>query len=905
MHKSKLKQVSALISLAFMALTAEAAGLGRLTAMSGLGEPLNAEIELLSLTPEEMSSLTAAVAPEEAYAAQGMEKTAVHNAIKVDVAKKADGSPYLKLTTQQPVTEPFVDMLIQVDWATGRLLREFTVLLDPPGFNNKGGQIAPAGASGKNNGVARVQEDAKTGQAESGKISKPVLEGPDEYKTKRGDTLIHIAKQMQLEGVSLEQMLVGLYQSNQGAFSNSNMNQLKVGQIIKKPAVDDVSKISQSEARQEIRVHAKDWQAYKNKLAGAVGQQAAAEGAAQQSASGKISASAEDKAAPPAQGPRDVVRLSKSEAESVKAEPDGDKATKEKLNALQDEVAAGTQRLKDANERVAALEKQIQDMQKLLEIKNQAMADMQQKAVEQTTQPPAPVPQPVELAKPEPQPPATETAKPEQPEPVAKPAPVPQPVDEPGFLPDPILLGVGGGVLALLAGGWLFYRNKRKRSLDSFEKGILTAGGLKANTVFGNTAGGTVDTGNTSFLTDFSQSTGGAIDTHDVDPIAEAEVYMAYGREAQAEEILKDAIAKDPKRYELHLKLLEIYASRNDTEAFETIAGELYSTLGPADPTWHKIAEMGRKLEPDNPLYATDSNALGAGLAAVAGSAAVMDEFDADNASAEAGLSLPLGEVDTIGAAGELEEKSDYDNSLDFDLSGFDTKVAGEIEDAAAEAGEASADFSGNLLEEGLPDIQGMDLPELSDKDVPETGDFSMDQETAAESIPSDVGYTMPDLDVSGFDAPEISAEPVSEEVEPELELPHVDEAGEIAAVSGEVLSDVAAGEPVALDFTLDIPDSKIDDIAAEVESIKHDLPEIDLSGISLDLNTISAEETPLTGLVGIEGEPENVNTKLDLVSAYLDMDDKEGARELLEEILKEGGEKQRERAQELLSRLG
>jgi Tfp pilus assembly protein FimV len=93
------------------------------------------------------------------------------------------------------------------------------------------------------------------------------------------------------------------------------------------------------------------------------------------------------------------------------------------------------------------------------------------------------------------------------------------------------------------------------------------------------------------------------IDTNDVDPIAEAEVYMAYGRDAQAEEILKDAIAKEPKRYELHLKLLEIFAARKDTGAFETLAGELYAALGATDPTWTKVAEMGRRLEPSNPLY--------------------------------------------------------------------------------------------------------------------------------------------------------------------------------------------------------------------------------------------------------------------------------------------------------------
>lgn len=923
MHNSRLKRISVLVSLAVMSLTAEAAGLGKLTAMSGLGEPLNAEIELLSVSPEEMSSLTAIIASDDTYAAQGIERPGVINAIQVSVAKKADGSPYLKLSTHQPVTDPFVDMLIQVDWSTGRLLREFTLLLDPPGFNAGSAASQPAMSSAKP-AATGSSASASQKQVRAGKIAKPVAESLGEHKTKRGDTLIKIAKEMQIEGVSLERMLVGIYQANQDAFAGNNMNQLKVGKIIRKPAAEDVSKISQSEAQQEIKVHARDWNAYKNKLAGAVSQQSSAtEEAPSQAASGKIGAPAEDKATPPAQGPRDVVKLSKGETESTKAGPVADKATGEKLNALQEEVVASTQRLKEANERVTALEKQIQDMQKLLELKSQAMAELQGKAAEQIAQPAPVAEKQPEQVKPEPQPTPQPPANVEQPKeepakPVKKPVVAqPEPVEEPSMLPDPMLLGLGGGALALLAGGWFFYRNKRKRSLDTFEKGILTAGGLKANTVFGNTAGGTVDTGNTSFLTDFSQSTGGSIDTHDVDPVAEAEVYMAYGREVQAEEILKDAIIKDPKRYELHLKLLEIYAGRNDKEAFETVAGELYATLGSADPTWHKVAEMGRKLEPDNPLYATDSTSL-AGAAAFAASASALDINTTDDLTEKAGESFPLAEVNTVTPADDLDFKPDQDNALDFDLGGFGGTSMGDDAEASEEMPGGLADFP--AADEPALEFTAGGFSELSDKSgldfsldsEPESSSLSLDasaaeepQFTADNSESSGFGYTMPSLDISGFDVPEINtAEETVEAETPVLELPGIEEtipAGE----PEEIVFDVTAAEsePSGLDFTLDIPDSKVDEIAEEVETLKQDLPDIDLSGISLDLNTVSVAE-PVSDFVGVEGEPESVNTKLDLVSAYLDMDDKEGARELLQEVLNEGGEKQRARAQEFLAKL-
>ena len=95
--------------------------------------------------------------------------------------------------------------------------------------------------------------------------------------------------------------------------------------------------------------------------------------------------------------------------------------------------------------------------------------------------------------------------------------------------------------------------------------------------MFGSTGGGVVNTGDNSLASDFSREGLGNIDTDEVDPIAEAEVYLAYGRDAQAEEILKDALKKDPQRQEIYLKLLEIHAQHNKPSAFETVAAELYS----------------------------------------------------------------------------------------------------------------------------------------------------------------------------------------------------------------------------------------------------------------------------------------------------------------------------------------
>ena len=196
-------------------------------------------------------------------------------------------------------------------------------------------------------------------------------------------------------------MLDGLYRANKEAFIKDNMNRLKVGQIMRVPAKEELQSVTQQDALQDIRMHSKDWNAYRNKLAGAVAESAPSteETASNRSSAGKISAPVEDKAAPVSSGPRDVVKLSKSELPG-KSAGTSEKDMQGKLNAMQEELTAREKSLKEANERTAMLEKQVQDMQKLLSIKSQAMTDLQKGAVAPVpaTVPPAPVAAP---AKPE------------------------------------------------------------------------------------------------------------------------------------------------------------------------------------------------------------------------------------------------------------------------------------------------------------------------------------------------------------------------------------------------------------------------------------------------------------------------------------------------------------------------
>lgn len=986
MHKSKLKQLRLAVLLAWIPLSANAAGLGKLTVNSGLGEPLNAEIELVSTTPEEMSSLSARIAPEEAYSAQGIERVGIHNAIRVEVSKRA-GTSVLKLISSQPVTDPFLDMLIQVDWATGRLVREYTVLLDPPGYSieQTNNISVPQTSQTVTPSPVQATPEKVTPQAVAREVDKPApTVTNDEYKTKRGDSLAKIAREMQVQDVSLDQMLVGLYRANKDAFDQDNMNQLKVGKILKVPTQAELLATTKQEASKEVRVQAADWNNYRNKLANVVQDSAksdkstvdsgANEAAIKPDSSaskGKISAPALDKAMPAEAASRDVVKLSKSEGDKKKSDADGAQAMKDKLNALQEEGVAREKSIKEANERANLLDKQVADLQKLLALKDKSLAEIQKNAEALKNQPkaePAPATPVVaekapETAAPTPTPPAEvvspppveQPAKPVEPEKVAAPAPAPvaaAPAVETSFFDeiDPVLLGGGLGGIALLGGAWAWLRNKRKRNLDNFEKGILTAGGLKANTVFGNTSGGTVDTGDTSFLTDFSQSVNGMIDTHDVDPIAEAEVYMAYGREAQAEEILNDAIAKDPTRYELHLKLLEIYGGRNDSSAFEAISGELYSTLGATHPVWAKVAELGRKMEPDNPLYDKPETTIEpqALASAVTNAASKLDEdvgSDADQildigdfggaeASTDNGLDFSFSsdeesatQADPLSMLSEADPEEALVTSADDDSLDFDLETNAESEPGVFDLSNTDADSALEFNESSEVTDMSLDFPASSVEAVQEDSDLAMD------------------FNLGDADAPAVTSEAESFDLSmPELELPDLSAQVDLPAEAGQLLTDDALSfdEPLAavdaadatplenvseilesvgeLDFNFDLDASSeaapVLDITESVSvdelpevSTEDDMslasataaPDIDLSEISLELDeSANVEEISMS----VTEESEDVNTKLDLVTAYIDMGDSEGARELLEEVIKEGGAGQRERAEKMLATL-
>jgi len=989
-------------------LVSQAAGLGRLNVLSSLGEPFRAEIDLISTTPEELETLTAVIASNEAYSAQGITRLGIHKDIAVSLSKS--GKPKVLLSSNKAVSDPYLDMLIQLDWASGRLQREYTVLLDPPEYNqqtpiatatpvptpmplempkvsnkdpmadlaplNSAKRIEPmkpvaqaninkapaqtfnnitplpsakpmpspsavrvvptipntqrleaapiitndqyqqsiaAGNSGAKtesqiqSEISRIEAQAKghysnstndwqqpspAGNASSYEDAPVIAEyqpraaarqqtyrqeavAVDKHRTRSGDNLSKIARRMRVSGVSLNQMLVGLYEYNKDAFVNGNMNQLKVGKLIQLPSRDDLLATPRRKANKAVVVHANNWQGYRQSVASNASTSVT-------STETKLSESGEITAFEPeqpieAKQTKDVVKLSPG-----KKDEGANTDNQSVKDAKKEDSIAKDKALKEAEDRTAAVEKQIEDMQKLLKMKNDEMAAMEQKAVENNSDTEKVESGLVDLSKPEEPVKEVVVAKPKpKPAPPVSAAPVKTAAAEPTlwekiqeYLTMPILGGIGAILLLLL--GLLFFRNKRKKDLENFERGILTSGGLRANTVFGNTTGDTSAT-DTSFLTDFAQTTDGAMmDTNEVDPIAEAEVYMAYGREAQAEEILKDAIKKEPNRHELHLKLLEIYQERKDKAAFETLASEMYTTLGDDDPTWQKIAEMGKSLEPDNPLYSADELSTPAAVPVLDQvTAAASDAADDGKDVVSAGVETTADAVGNVAdKAGNLAGAA-VDKTVDTAGSVVDkaSDIAGDVADTTGDAAKTVASKAAGVA--GLA-----------------TGAVAGVAAATGSRIESIVRHEPEKAEEIILETPEIEVpEEVSNSIEPPASFNLEEESVDMATDAVEEIQ--ASTQEVDLSgISLEIED-EVTDHKQTIESAL-DVPEINLeTPQEIDVDTIQVD-------VGSDEllDDNEVEIKLNLVTAYIDMDDKEGARELLEEVIKEGSEDQVMRAQ-------
>ncbi len=362
-------------------ISALALGLGKLTVDSSLGQPLSATIELTSAQRDELDTLRARIADPSVYRDNNVQYPAAMARARIFVETGANGVPYLRVTTSQAVNDPFLDLLVELNWATGRVVRDYTFLLDPPAVASTQAvepvapiraQAVPAAPAAPARDARRTGTAAASGSASGGSrarsASAPAGAGSDTRDThvvKRGDTLSKIANEYRPSDVSLEQMLVALFRSNEGAFDGKNMNRLRTGTIISIPPADQLAAVPSNDAVKVVKAQAADWRAYRDRVAGMA--PASDTTGARQAAGGKITTAVEDKASTTQPG-KDQLKVSREAGKGGAA-----------AGAAED-AAAKDKALREANARAAELEKTVRELQRAAELKNQTMAALQASA---------------------------------------------------------------------------------------------------------------------------------------------------------------------------------------------------------------------------------------------------------------------------------------------------------------------------------------------------------------------------------------------------------------------------------------------------------------------------------------------------------------------------------------------
>jgi pilus assembly protein FimV len=582
-----------------------ALGLGDIDMQSALNQPMKAVINLTSAAGTQLSDIKVSLASLEAHQRAGLTKSQLLAGFRFSVEKDSAGNAVVRVTSSDPVREPYLEFLLELEWPKGRLLRQYTVLVDPP-------VTMPAVAPAPSLAPSRqVSAPPTTTQPET---EQPVLTAPasvsvpataSEYgPIRRTDTLWSIAQQVRPDrSVSVYQVMQALLRTNPDAFIGGNINQMKAGSTLKLPAMDEIRAMSSGEAFAESNRQYQEWvaanSAAADKVAAVSGQSAAPESSAEPAGQGNTAVNKEASAEP-------RLSLVAPEGESVDgAAVPGDSnqagtapGTQDAMNqqlALATEAAeAGRAQSAELQSRVQELEQQVDTMKRLLELKNHALAQLQHQAGQSGEDA---VAAGTALADKQP-----DAAKPDADAPRVTPKPVTSETATATAVIDNVLgnpLLAGGIVLtALLLGGFLWAAN-RKKNLDLMDNELTLESRLaEQGDAFFRPA---PEIAVREVRTERNDPVHPA--SHDSDPMTEVDVYLAYGRIQQAEDLLRAALQEDPDSDALQMKLLEVYHAADNVTAFEQAASDYRDGVEEGDERWLKVAAMGISLDPQNDLY--------------------------------------------------------------------------------------------------------------------------------------------------------------------------------------------------------------------------------------------------------------------------------------------------------------
>ncbi len=968
----QLIRLFSLILLLSSGTLAYALGVGEARVKSSLNQPLEAEIELTGVGDLSENEILPGLATREEFVRAGVDRVFFLSDLRFEVMRSSNGKMSIRLTTRKPVREPFVNFLIEVIWPSGRLLREYALLIDPPVYSDQPAAPVAAPASSSPAPIARstpapapqrpaqqVVRGDQLAMPSAVSIGAPragALAAGDSYGPIRAqDTLWEVAEKARPDGsVSPQQVMLAFLDTNPDAFIDGNINKLKQGAVLRVPSREQMTARSKYEAVNEVIAQNEALRAPRTKSV-----------VTAQKAEGVPSAGSTTPT-------RDELKLlvaesgskQTSSAQSGAAEAGSSGVSREELALTLEKLDQAVSEKNTLSTKVSDLEEQLATLQRLLTLKNDQLATLQeqmranaqaQAAAEEGAQatvsleavaPTAEVApseasalEPKQDAQPTVDAAAPESALTTEPvvsaEPVATPAPIstePLSVMDEGqdaqqtdyqnltfierIFVDPIYMAVTAvSIIVLMVLVWVISRNNAQKEQalraalaeeeEEFDARASNFGGLDttafdeappAKTVQAKSAAQQHDElfGAVELDQVESEPEADDLDREDKerqqDVVAEADVYIAYGRLDQAATILEDALADEPMRNDIRLKLLEVYKEAGQAQQFERQYSELEATQD--QPALKRAAalriELGDNLrmaqtavdfskddtELDLDTESLDANALVSEHDVVDEqdvlSDALTEEVEIDNDLEQEVLqSFDFDQVDELLEQEDAKTLDDIDEeALDLDLDlDLDAELgADESKDEAFEA-ELALDF----------DTDTVDETDELEADLDLSAELGLEEETAVDDLVNQ-DETLADVDLSDIE--------LSEELEQEKEIAIPDD----LSIPDELTVEEPE-TPVAEKAPTKSPEIS-DDILEEAADAFRDLDEIggDLS-----------EEEEFDFLDGAD----EASTKLDLARAYIDMGDLDGARDILEEVSKEGNAEQIKEAQSLLQELG
>ncbi|WP_461518137.1 FimV/HubP family polar landmark protein [Porticoccus sp.] len=806
-----------------------AVGLGELKLNSALNEPLDAEIQLLNVGELSELEMLVGLGSQKDFDNAGVERPFSLTDLRFEVDLSKPGNPVILVTSRKPLREPFVDFLVEVDWPTGRLIREYTVLLDLPVYATEkpSAKKIEAASSGSQ---PRRQSPAPAATAA---ISAPSLAvGDDEYRVNGGDTVWAIAEKIRPQGASMAQTMAAIKQANPHAFINDNINLLKKGAVLRLPEGSDIAALSDvsvdltpsAVASNEAQAPMLD----ATPMASEIGSSdVAGEGRLKLAALGADEALTSAAAGVDGGDAAGVDTMGSASGVLTVAQEELDKTVRENTE------------LKD---RIAKLEEQLSTMNRLVEIQDDSLRGAQ--VATQVDQEAAPITGG-----------ASEQASNDDAEAVVAAAEEAMPESESqvesgkdktfdlASLMD-YLLYPAIGLLALLLAVLMFFRNRKPEEEEVDELSLQSLVDRQEPEALQEESDQLLTADDKEYiaalaeeLDDEEQQDFDVLqeleelqlgDGEGVDPKGEADIYLSLGNYRQAENILKGAIETDPEDSSLRMKLLEVYVNANNLEAFDEQQAQLAALNNPEADA--KAMKLRAELSPE---------AL-------------------DDSSAEPDVDIIEEVEEAAPTVGEQQNREGFDApSLDYDLGDVSPELVASLTEGAAQ-----------------------EKPSGDELDVPE----SDDELVASAASPS--------------------KEPVAEDFDLDLDLGDID----LDSLSSEIdqgmfdidLDEPSVSEPSAVEETPEAA-AEVDDSFGAPESLKEQTFE------ELEDSILSAADTENDDAYDVEaelkdfGDEDVCDTKLVLAETYLDLGDPDNARDLLNEVVDEGTEEQKEKARNML----